>query len=62
MNTSQLSCCVHCDPVLAKFVMGIFPADKLPKTIISGGFIANTDNSNKPVLFYFDGGGRAEFF
>ena len=65
MNTSQLSCCVHCDPVLAKFVMGIFPADRLPKNIIPGGFIANTDNSNKPgrhwCAFYFDSSGRAEF-
>ena len=66
MNTSQLLCVVSCDPILSKNIIGVFAADTLPRRIESGGFIANTDESQNPgkhwCAFYFDGNGRAEFF
>lgn len=66
MNTSQLLCVVHADPHLCTSVLGVYPADKVPKYIRRGGFIANTDVSSKPgrhwCAFYFDGSGQSEFF
>ena len=66
MNTSQLLCVVHSDPVLSKHVQGVYAADKIPKYIRRGGFIANTDKSSKPgkhwCAFFFDGNGQSEFF
>ena len=50
MNTSQLQCIISCDDVLRERVLGVFAADRLPKTIptLPCGFIANTDISSKP--------------
>ncbi len=66
MNASQLLCCINCDPVLYERVNGVYPADHLPRSVKSGGLIANTDSSDKPgehwCAFYFVGDGRAEFF
>lgn len=66
MDTSQLMCALHCDPVLRISTKGVFAADQLPKRIKHGGFIANTDASSKPgrhwCAFYFDGSGQSEFF
>ena len=61
-------CCVRCDPVLAQRVIGVFPADRLPKGLSNYpcGFIANTDDSARPgqhwVAFYLSNPGRMEFF
>lgn len=66
MDTSQIMCILNSDPILSKTAEGVFPADKLPKYINYGGFIANSDVSYKPgkhwCAFYFDGRGYAEFF
>lgn len=68
MNTSQIQCCINCDPILKKHVVGVFAADRLPFTIhrFPCGFIANTDNYSKPGMhwcgFYFDRPGHGEFF
>lgn len=66
MNTSQLLCVLHSDPVMTLSVKGVYPADQLPKYIRRGGFIANTDISSKPgrhwCAFYFDEAGQSEFF
>ena len=66
MNTSQLLCVIQSDPILANTIKGVFPADKVPKYIRSGGFIANTDESyhigKHWCAFYFNGFGQSEFF
>jgi hypothetical protein len=45
MNTSQLRCCIACDPLLKRHAFGVFPADRLPGRVSAfpSGFIANTD-------------------
>ena len=69
MNTSQLWCCIACDPQLQQRILGVFPADRLPKTITTFpcGFIANTDihtaKGRHWCAFYFSSTQReAEFF
>jgi hypothetical protein len=68
MNTSQLQCCIDCDPLLAKHVIGVFAADRLPRSLTRYpcGFIANTDNYSQPgthwCVFYFTAPGVVEFF
>jgi hypothetical protein len=49
MNTSQLQCCIDCDPLLSKHVLGVFAADRLPRMSVQypRGFIANTDDHVK---------------
>ncbi len=45
MNTSQIQCCIECDPTLRPSVIGVFAADQLPKALTKYPccFIANTD-------------------
>ena len=68
MNTSQLQCIISCDHVLRERVLGVFAADQLPRTIpiFPCGFIANTDNSNRPgqhwVAFFIRDDNVVEFF
>jgi hypothetical protein len=69
MNTTQLQCCIACDPLLKRHVLGVFPADRLPGRVSAfpSGFIANTDihsaNGRHWCAFYFpDRGREAEFF
>lgn len=68
MNTSQLECCIQCDPVLKESIIGVFSVDRLPEcnSRYQCGFIANTDihiGSGKHwCAFYFDKNGKAEFF
>ena len=68
MDTSQLKCMIHCDPVLNGQVLGVFAADRLPKGTLnySYGFIANTDIHSSVgqhwCAFYGDGDGHVEFF
>ena len=68
MDTSQLKCMIHCDPVLNGQVLGVFAADRLPKGTLSYpyGFIANTDIYSRVgqhwCAFYGDGDGHVEFF
>ena len=68
MNTSQLHCCIECDPVLAGRIIGVYAADQLPKTVpfFPCGFIANTDDHTGSgrhwVAFYMPRSGLAEFF
>lgn len=66
MNTSQLLCALHCDPLLSTTIQGVYATDQLPEYVHRGGFIANTDISSKSgrhwCAFYFDGTGQSEFF
>lgn len=68
MNTSQLQCMIICDPVLNGYVMGVFPADRLPKRLPAYpyGLVVNTDvhlnNGRHWCSFYSDGNGHMEFF
>ena len=68
MDTSQLKCMIHCDPVLNGQVLGVFAADRLPKGTLSYpyGFIANTDIHSRAgqhwCAFYGDGDGHVGFF
>lgn len=68
MNTSQLQCMIECDPKLRQFVLGVFPADKLPKIRADRPFslICNTHVEVMPgehwCAIYRDVDGRMEFF
>ncbi len=68
MNTSQIQCCIECDPTLRPSVIGVFAADQLPKALTKYpcGFIANTDIYSKPgehwCAFYVEKPGVVEFF
>lgn len=66
MNTSQLLCVLHSDPLLCTSMLGVYAADQIPLSIRYGGFIANTDANFKPgrhwCAFYFNGSGQSEFF
>ena len=52
MNTAQIAYALEHDPKTRKMFCGVFPSDKLPKTInkkfILAGLVANTDLSTKP--------------
>ena len=68
MNTSQLQCCIQCDPVPNDYIVGVFPADGLPQTSpkYPFGFIAKTDQHSKSgkhwCTFYIESPGVVEFF
>ena len=68
MNTKQLQCCIRCDPILRKHILGVFSADGFPKHLESFpcGFIVNADNHLQPgthwVAFYFPSRDTLEFF
>lgn len=68
MDTSQLECMIQCDPYLNQSIVGVYPADYLPKTKIRRpfGFIANTDIGSKPgehwCAFFSPCDGYFEFF
>ena len=50
MNTAQITHALEQDPVTSKKFCGVFPSDKLPRTIdrYPCGFVANTDPSSGP--------------
>ena len=68
MNTSQLQCCIDCDPLLRRHILGVYAADKLPNIFpfYPCGFIANTDEHKSPgrhwIAFYLPKQGRVECF
>lgn len=68
MNTSELQCCIKCDPILNDHIIGVFSADMLPQTYqrYPFGFIANTDKHSKAgkhwCAFYAERPGTVEFF
>ena len=68
MNTLQITYALKQDPITNKTFCGVFPSDKLPRTIdkYPCGFVANTDPSNKPgthwIAFYFPSEQKGEFF
>ena len=67
MNTSQLQCCIDCDPMLQKTILGVFAADQLPNDLVFPcGFIANTDNhfmeGRHWCTFYFPNSTTIEYF
>ena len=66
MNTSQLLCCIHCDPVLKRRCLGVFAANRIPQHIDQGAVIVNSDPDGQPgthwCSMYFIGNGTAEYF
>jgi len=59
MNTNQLQCAISCDVYMKNNVLGVFAADKIPKTLRNqSGFITNTDPHQKPgkhwLAFFYD--------
>ena len=66
MNTSQLLCVIHSDPILRVSMLGVYAANQIPQTICCGRFIINTDVSSKPgrhwCAIFFYGTGQSEFF
>ena len=68
MNTYEITRALEHDPVTSKQFCGVFPSDKLPRTIdkYPCGFVANTDPSSEPethwLAFYFPSEGKGEFF
>ena len=33
MNTSQIECCIKCDPVMKDRVIGVFASDRIPTSV-----------------------------
>lgn len=68
MNTSQLQCCIDCDPILRDNVIGVYAADRLPRSDCHYpcGLIVNTDIHSKPgkhwCAFYLETSGKVDFF
>ena len=68
MNTNQIKYALEQDPFTRKMFFGVFPSDKLPRTLekYPCGFVANTDPSGKPgthwVSFYFPSEEEGELF
>ena len=66
MNTSQLLCCINCDPILHIHVVGVFAANRLPQNRFNRpcGIIVNTDIDSKMgvhwLSIYYDGNGNIE--
>ena len=54
MNTIQITHALEQDPITSKKFCGVFPSDKLPRTIdkYPCGFVANTDPSSEPGLHW----------
>lgn len=67
MNTMELENLVKQDPVLKKIFLGVFPSDKLPKSMTKpSALIINTDPSYKKgehwVAVFFDAWNQVEYF
>lgn len=68
MNTKSLKCAINCDKELSRYVLGVFPSDRIPTQIqtFPCGFILNTDPQNRPgnhwVAVYITSPGKGEFF
>ena len=68
MNTLQITRALEQDPITSKKFCGVFPSDKLPRTVdkYPCGFVANTDPSSEPgthwIAFYFPTEQKGEFF
>ena len=67
MNTSQIQCCIDCNPLLKKSILGVYAADQLPVNLkFPCGFIANTDKHSKEGVhwcsFYFPNSTTVEYF
>ena len=48
LSTRVLETLAHEDPVLRTSFQGVYPADKLPRQVVEGGYIMNTDPHDKP--------------
>ena len=66
MNTSELLCCIQCEPVLKQNHVNVYAANRIPKCIRQGAFIVNTDADSKPgthwCAMYFTGDGQMEYW
>ena len=66
MNGVQIATALLSDPIVKNIFVGVFAADHLPNKEYPGGYIINTDTSDKPgqhwVAFYTEVPGRLEGF
>ena len=68
MNTIKITHALQQDHFTKRTFCGVFPSDKLPKTIdkYPCAIVANTDASGQPgshwVVFYFPSEQKGEFF
>ncbi|KHF23991.1 ADP-dependent glucokinase [Solemya velum gill symbiont] len=68
MNNLQIECIVRENPVLSRYVVGVFSTDNLPKYVSArpSAYICNTDPSDLSgqhwVVFWFEDATRVEFF
>jgi len=68
MNSTELTCVIHCDKVMKNIIKGIYAADEIPMRVESYpfGFIANTDVRGQPgthwVAFYVPSEEKGYFF
>ena len=68
MNTIQITHALEQDPITSKKFCGVFPSDKLPRTIdkYPCGFVANTDPSSEPrshwISIYISAERKGSFF
>ena len=47
MDSTQLTTLIRSDSVMRHSIWGVFPRDKLPPSLLPGGYIVNTDNSDQ---------------
>ena len=66
MNGNQINNALLSDSVVKRTFVGVFAADHLPEKEYPGGYIVNTDTSDKPgqhwVAFYATKPGKLEGF
>ena len=66
MNGGQIEALLKRDPVTRKCFKGVLAADQLPRKLLAGLYVVNTDPIAKPgehwVVFYRSPGGSVEFF
>jgi hypothetical protein len=48
MNSTQINTALSSDPMVKKTFVGVYALDHLPEKEYPGGYIVNTDPSDKP--------------
>ena len=48
LSTRVLETLAHEDPLIRPYFQGVYPADRLPRQVLEGGYIVNTDPHDQP--------------
>lgn len=52
MEASEIEAKLHGDSCMKHIVWGVYPRDHLPRTLLPGGYIVNTDNADGPGVHW----------